>query len=59
MPDVAARAATQDRNKKGPVIKQVLFYGPEGETRTRTPLRILDFESSASTIPPLRVIETK
>ncbi len=28
--------------------------GAEGETRTRTPVRILDFESSASTIPPLR-----
>jgi site-specific DNA recombinase len=32
----------------------VHFHGAEGGTRTHTPLRILDFESSASTIPPLR-----
>ena len=29
------------------------FFGARGRTRTDTPLRVQDFESSASTIPPL------
>lgn len=32
-------------------------YSTEGGTRTHTPLRTLDFESSASAIPPLRLSE--
>ena len=31
----------------------VLLLGARGRTRTDTPLRVQDFESSASTIPPL------
>lgn len=34
-----------------------LLFGTEGETRTLTLLKAEDFESSVSTIPPLRQVE--
>ena len=36
-----------------------LFLGARGETRTLTPVKVADFESAASTIPPLGLLKLK
>lgn len=41
--------------KKNPSKTRILFINAEGETRTRTLLPAVDFESTASTISPLRL----
>ena len=35
------------------ILKAMLYRGARGESRTLTPARAADFESAASTIPPL------
>ena len=39
--------------KENKNVYKKVFYGARGETRTLTSFRMADFESAASTIPPL------
>ncbi len=49
-----ARQSGPRNERPSPSESQVIVTGTEGGTRTHKPLRIADFESAASAIPPLR-----
>ena len=41
------------------IIQKLYYNGARGETRTLTPVKAADFESAASTIPPLGQFKLK
>ena len=61
--DLYGQLLSGTRGRDAPGVRKIEFLGwesvtdqgTEGGTRTHKPLRIADFESAASAIPPLRL----